>query len=321
MTKLTALALSGLFAAGVAFAQAPAPARAAAVSAPGYTQGDSALDYAGHREPAQDGFAWVLGNGAAVNAKWPGGLLKWYYRPTGQPADMSTEQIVATIQRAMGRWSDVCNIVFSYQGITSIAPDINSTFDSIDRITVIGWGPLTGSRAQFAGYTNWWYLNSGSMVDSDMVINTTVWNTSPPYSASRLLDLEALFVHEVGHMLAIEHSNVVQSVMYANPYHTYKFQRTLRGDDAAACAHIYGASIQANTNRVFNWAEVTYEQFFAPVGGVSAEYAGYLYRYYSSTGSYVGSKDGSLYILLPGSDITPVGAEANYLPLAVDAGF
>jgi hypothetical protein len=288
---------------------------AAAFSVPGFAQDYSAVDYAGHKEPSP---SWMLGNGGALNAKWPGGALTWYYNPAGQPADLSTDQIVATIQRAMGRWSDVCNIAFHYQGLTSAAPNLDATFNFTDRIPVVGWGPLTGLRAQFAGYTNWWYSNSGSMVDADMVINTTA---SQPFNASRLFELEGLYVHEVGHMLGIQHSDVVRSVMYANPYHSYEFQRTLRGDDAAACAHIYGASAQVNTNRVFNWAEVTYEQFFAPVGGVSGELAGYLYRYYPDTRSYLGSKDGALFILLPGSIITPVGNEGDYLPQAVNGGF
>jgi predicted Zn-dependent protease len=293
-------------------------ALAATCPVPGMAQDSTAADYSAHGE-SPGSFAFVLGNGsAAVNAKWPGGVLSWYYNPSGQPADLSTDQVVATIQRAMGHWSDVCNIVFPYQGVTTTAPRLDATFDVTDRITVLGWGPLTGTRAQFSGYTSFWYLNSGSMIDADMVINTTF---SPPFSASRLSELEALYVHEVGHMLGIMHSDKVQSVMYANPYHSYKFQRDLRGDDAAACARIYGASTHANTNRLFNWAEVTYEPYFAPVGGVSAELDGYLYRYYPTTRSYLGAKDGTVYILLPGSDITSVGREADFLPQAVNAGF
>jgi hypothetical protein len=245
-------------------------------------------------------------------------MLGWYYNPSGQPADLGTDQIVATIQRAMGRWSDVCNIVFPYKGVTTAAPKLDATFDVTDRIPVLGWGPLTGDRSQFGGYTSFWYLNSGSMIDADMVINTAL---GTPFNASRLFELEALYVHEVGHMLGIQHSDKVQSVMYASPYNSYKFQRDLRGDDAAACAHIYGASTNANTNRLFNWAEVTYEQYFAPVGGVSAESAGYLYRYYPNTRSYLGAKDGSVFILLPGSEITSVGHEADYLPQAINTGF
>jgi len=321
ISKLIHTTFGCLFTTSVAIGQVSATGNIAANGVSGFAPGATAVDYSGHGEPVRSGFAWTLGNGGTVNAKWPGGLLKWFYRPTGQPADLTTDQVVAAIQRAMVRWSDVCNIAFSYQGTTSNKPNLNATYDTTDRVPVIGWDTLTGFRAQLGGYTSWWYLNSGSMIDTDFVINTAVWNVGQPFSAARLFDLEGLFVHEVGHMLAIEHSDAAQSVMYATPYNSYKFQNTLRGDDVAACVQMYGASFRSDTNRVFNWAEVTYEQFFAPVGGVSAEYAGYLYRYYSNTDSYVGFKDGTLYVLLPGSEITPVGVQADFLPTAVNDGF
>jgi hypothetical protein len=44
-------------------------------------------------------------------------------------------------------------------------------------------------------------------------------------------------------------------------------------------------------------------------------------RCYPNTRSYLGSKDGTVFILLPGSDVTSVGHEADYLPQAVNAGF
>lgn len=290
----------------------------AAAVVPAYAQNGVPADYEGHGETPYGTFAWQLGNGGAANARWSGGLVNWYYNPAGQPVDLSTAQIVAVIQRGMARWSDVCNIAFAYQGETTVTPNLNATFSTTDRIAVVGWGPLTGTRASFAGYTSFWYLNSGTMIDSDMVINTAI---NPPFGASRLLDLEALIVHETGHMLGINHSDVRESVMFASPYNSYKYQRTLRGDDASACAQIYGTSFQSETNRVFNWAEVTYEQYFAPAGGVSAEHAGYLYRYYSNTDSYIGFKDGTFYVLFPGSEMAPVGAQADLLPAAVNAGF
>ncbi len=290
----------------------------AAVIVPGYAQNPGQADYTGHREVTQGSFAWQLGNGGAVNAKWPSSVLKWFYNPAGQPADLSTTQIVATIQRAMARWSDVCNIAFAYQGETTRAANLDATFDVTDRIPVVAWGPLTGNRAGFGGWTAFWYLNSGSMIDADMVINTAI---SPAFNASRLFELEALIVHETGHMLGINHSEAKQSVMFNNPYNSYKFQRTLRGDDAAACAQIYGASTLAGDNRVFNWAEVAFEQFFSPVGGVSGQAAGYLYRYYPDSGSYVGTKDGNVFVLLRGGAVTSVGRAADFLPQAVSAGF
>jgi len=51
-----------------------------------------------------------------------------------------------------------------------------------------------------------------------------------------------------------------------------------------------------NINRLFDWAETNYPQFFAPAGQSSFEYAGYIVRYYSDTNNYVGIKDGQVYV-------------------------
>jgi predicted Zn-dependent protease len=278
---------------------------------------NAVADYSGHLW--SDGqFQYLLDPGKAL---WPNATVNWYYNPSGQPADLSTAQIVEQIQNAARKWENVCNVRFNYLGTTVARPNLDATFSTVDKIPVIGWGPLTGSRAGFRAYTSFWYSTSSrgaQMIDVDMVINTA---SSPPFTASSLGDLGALLTHETGHMLGIDHSDKQTSVMYANPYNSFAFQRTLRGDDVAACAALYGYAGQADANRLFNWAEQVYPSLFAPAGVGSVDGYGFQYRHYAGTGSYVGVQNGQIYYLPPGGSLLDLGPVSQFTSAATGAGF
>ncbi len=258
-----------------------------------------------------NGFSYVLGS---AQEHWQSGQINWYYNPANQPAGLNTDDVVALFKIATAKWEGMCNLHFNYQGLTQAAPMLDATWATIDRTNVFGWAVLTGSRSQYDGYTQWWYDANGNMADADMVLNS-----ARTWTQSNKQDLEALITHELGHVLGLNHSKTYESVMYV-PYHTYSYQRTLRGDDAQACAALYGASPYAESNRLFNWAE-QYPDLFAPAVAASAIYAGYYYRYYPTTNSYVGSKDGVVYYIGPDGRLQQLDALSNYLGTAYAAGF
>ena len=118
----------------------------------------------------------------------------------------------------------MCNLTFTYLGTTSAVPNVRSTSDTIDQTNVVGWGLLTAEMAGYGAYTKWWYNGSHFLIDADVVINTAYnWT---------LQNVESIMTHELGHFIGLNHSNVQASVMFANPYNSYSYQRTLRGDDA-----------------------------------------------------------------------------------------
>jgi hypothetical protein len=59
---------------------------------------------------------------------------------------------------------------------------------------------------------------------------------------------------------------------------------------------------------LFNWAERTYPQYFAPAGVVDAAFPPYTYRYYSSTRNFlaVSSADNNVYVMGPSFGSSPV---------------
>jgi dienelactone hydrolase len=109
-----------------------------------------------------------------------------------------------------------------------------------------------------------------------------------------------------------------------------------RDDAAKAAATTDIANFLANTfkltgvatsasqpDRIFNYAEVTYPALFAPAGTASQTAAGYYFRYYAQTNSYLGTNGGKLYYYAPdkSSSIVPVGDEAPFLNQASEAGY
>lgn len=254
--------------------------------------------------------AYVLGT---AQERWIGGQIDWYYNPTNQPADLSTADVINAIKTAAARWVGMCNVGFNYMGLTTVPPNVRSTSSTVDMMNVFGWGQLTNELAQYGAYTVWWYDNNRSIFDTDVVINTSYrWS---------LQDVESVMTHELGHVLGLNHSNLQASVMFANPYNNYEYQRTLRGDDANACAVLYTASANAASNRALNWAEQTYPELLTPHPSASGTFEGYYYRYYPTTNTYVGTKNGNAYLMGGDQVIRDQGTLSGFTGLVNGAGF
>ncbi|MDK2124883.1 matrixin family metalloprotease [Parachitinimonas caeni] len=252
--------------------------------------------------------------------RWQSNTIAWYYNDTQQPAGFTTAEVVELIKNAGRKWEGVCNVRFSYMGVSKVKPDLDATYLTTDSLSVIGWDTLTGSRAGLGGFSGYRYIFASNgaavMQDADVVIN--LQGDVAPGNAR---DLEALITHEMGHMLSLDHSDKQASVMFASPYNNYAFMQTLRADDAAACAAIYGSPASATADRVFNWAEQRYGKLFAPTGTTSVEGFGYHYRYYATTRSYLGSKEGQLFYLSTDGVLSALGDLQRYLQQAEAEGF
>ena len=252
---------------------------------------------------------YVLGSSKQF---WAGGQVTWYYNPVNQPFNLSTAGVLAAIQRAAARWSGMCNGTFNYRGLTSSLPNLDGAASTVDQINVFGWDLLQSDNASYSGVTKSWWIGPG-LIDADIVMNTgQSWT---------LADFEGVMTHEIGHALGLDHSNVPASVMYASPYHSTGYMATLRGDDANGCAALYGAAATADSNRAFNWAEAVYAQYLSPSAAASGTLQGYYYRYYSSTQSYVGTRDGTVYFMGPDGVIQNMGSLGSYFLQMRSAGY
>lgn len=113
-------------------------------------------------------------------ARWPDGVIRWWYNPSGQPSSLTTAQVLATLQAAIDNWRLGCGLRFEYQGITS------ATVINKDGITAIGWGDAKG----YSGYTNFWWDGSKRITEGDIVLNAV--------SLADTSNLQAIATHELG---------------------------------------------------------------------------------------------------------------------------
>lgn len=76
-----------------------------------------------------------------------------------------------------------------------------------------------------------------------------------------------------------------------------------------------GTSSDADSDRIFDWAESAYPKFFAG-HAASQLFAGYYLRHYQSTGLYLAVRDGQLYFFnsdRPGEGLLRLGSVADWL--------
>jgi hypothetical protein len=155
--------------------------------------------------------------------KWPAGPIKWWYNPSGQPTFISTTDAVNTLIAATQKWSAVCGVTFSYQGLTTNTVNTGGCNGS----TVVGWGILSGS---VVGYTHACFNSSNVFNEFDMMLDN-----EQPLQINSLSMLQMTSVHEFGHAFGMGHTNVSPAVM--TPSLT---TATPVADDIAGCQSLYG---------------------------------------------------------------------------------
>lgn len=290
------------FASTMAFVLCSAAAQAQTVSSREHGGDFSRVAVLGERETTQ----YITGG-----ERWPGGVFNWYYNPENQPQNLSTQEVLGAIFVAASRWAQMCQLSFNYMGLTSA--NRNFLVGAVDRLNVIGWQRFPTSDNASDGLTYWNYSGT-TMVDADIVFNT--------FYAWTLQDFEAVATHELGHAIGLQHSNVARSVMFANPYNSNTYLRTLRGDDVAACTALYGASPLQLTNRTLNYAEAIYAS--ALQGGPAVTQGtsdGFIFRDYVKSNSSAGAKNGTAYYRGPDGVLQNMGPLSGFTPEVIANGF
>ena len=196
-----------------------------------------------------------------------GNLIRWRYNDAnrtataGVPIVASAAETVTRMQTAMAKWTAACNINFVYDGTTTLPASL-ATGNS-DSFNVIAWGAIAGSTTGVA------YSAAGgppggpfTLTESDIVINK---DFNP--------NVDVTMLHEVGHMIGLDHSNVANTVMSGPPLTPYVSLNVLTADDIAGCQNLYGppvATARTISGAITNGAGVSGVTFCAqPAAGVT----------------------------------------------------
>lgn len=198
---------------------------------------------------------------------WTNGVVRWRYNDSGRNPSVSgaatAVETIATLQAAQAKWTAACNVQFIYEGTTTAVPTPNNmSAGNLDNISAVGWTLLPGSTTGVAGVA---YSGSSQplpIVEGDIAFNNAF---------SHNLSVTAL--HETGHLLGIDHSDVSNAVMSGPPLTSYTALNALQADDIAACVSLYGGPVPSSrmiTGTITNGSALSGVTFCArPATGVT----------------------------------------------------
>jgi len=241
---------------------------------------------------------------------WSNNQINWYYSPVAEPAYLTSDSVVAMIQAATNRWSRMCNVTFNYMGLAAGLPYMGSFASVVDHKNIFGWSSAVVDS--FYDYNIWFNTSSSLISDADIALNPNLdW---------RAESIDGIYTAALGHLLGLNSSNDINSILYTSSQ-TSVYRRTLRGDDAAGCAALFGAAPQADTERALNWAEASFSQLLSPSPAPSVYKDGVVTRTYSDSHSSVAVKNGVAYYTGPDGVVQNVGTVASYSSQVQAAGF
>jgi hypothetical protein len=170
-------------------------------------------------------------NGVPVPVSWQNGAFPLRVEIDRRIVSAKPEA-EGVIARAFAEWTSVGDASLSFAP-AGVVDGVKAGKDGQNSITMAD----TLFRDQhFLAVTTNWYDDSGHMTEADIQIDAGTLAGS--------CDLQQLVAHEVGHMLGLDHSGVLSSVMY--PYVGKVGVPSLDSDEAIAIAEIYPHSTRGD---------------------------------------------------------------------------
>jgi hypothetical protein len=173
--------------------------------------------------------------------KWRSSHLPLHYEVQANfPATPGTDD-EAAIAAAVASWQNVTcsSLTFAFDGYTAgntiVARDgRNRIVYTTQGFTTTASGAIGVTYTEFSGDSRGWYISGG-----DIAINAyTSWSTSPGRSQ---FDLESVVVHELGHLIGLQHTPVLAATMYFAVGPGDTSQRSLHDDDRSGGCFLYPA--------------------------------------------------------------------------------
>src|SRR5438105_1083008 len=159
--------------------------------------------------------------GTAVPVAWPTSAFPIRYAIDHRVVDAFPAGV---IDRAFDAWTEVTNAQVTFQPAVVVTTQPGK--DGQNSVTFVD-DLFKGQN--FLALTTNWYDDSGRMTEADIQIDPSV---VPAH-----YNLQLLVEHEVGHLLGLDHSAVLSSVMY--PFVGHGGGAALDSDDVVAISSLY----------------------------------------------------------------------------------
>ncbi|MGK0360066.1 MAG: hypothetical protein ACI9U2_002372 [Bradymonadia bacterium] len=178
----------------------------------------------------------------APSLHWTQGYRVAIHVHTGGYDGLPFNQVRGALEGALATWTAVAGaeIVFirdpngrdgdtpAVDGINQIRFESDRLPPEIDPDSVLAWTSPVSVTC------------TGKLIEADITFNAVSvrWDTA---DASRLSDIETVALHEIGHLLGLDHSRQRDAVMF--PTVQERLHRDLHADDRAGVRALYGAAV------------------------------------------------------------------------------
>jgi hypothetical protein len=172
--------------------------------------------------------------------RWASMPISYWISELGSDQIANESEFVA-IHKAFKTWQDVAtaNVRFDYRGTT---PTSVAARDGVNVLTFADTATPLGSSVLATTFMYFENTQNGLMTsEADIVFNQTkTWATN---GDSSRYDIQAIATHEIGHLLGLDHSGLMSSVMFPFATKGAISRRFLQYDDKAGVTELYpGAS-------------------------------------------------------------------------------
>jgi hypothetical protein len=181
---------------------------------------------------------------ATIGHKWETASVPYYVNP--QSVYVSSNAAISAIQTAAAGWRNQtrAGIALVYSGTT------NGSSLALNNKNEVFFRNDANGGAVAESYV--WWDGSGRLVDGDIVFHEGAYQFYAQSGCLSGIYVEDVAIHEFGHVLGLQHSNVAGATMQpAMPSYCDTTQLTLEADDVSGIESLYppsgGGSSPANT--------------------------------------------------------------------------
>jgi len=205
--------------------------------------------------PAQPAFAYLKlstrANGRQVTLKWAQTPVRYVVSSRDAAAGVTVDEFQAAVGRAFAQWQAVptSSIAYQFGGLTAALPGQD------DGLSTLGFRNRADMDRVLASTSFLVDVVTGSLVESDIVFNSSFdWSTAPAGQLGRF-DVESIALHEIGHLSGLGHSALgetelregggrrvlgAETVMFPIAFGSGTVAgRTLKADDIAGISDLY----------------------------------------------------------------------------------